>query len=108
MTSARRYYRPGSRLWLALRFNDLPMEVLVLDDSSKPVVVIEQQRVIYVSESAYASGVRCGMDVTTARLLSDCEIHERDQQKEIEALNKLSAQLYQFTPYIESYHCEYV
>ena len=109
MTFARRYYRPGSRLWFALRFSNLPLEVLSLEDAqTKAIVITEKQRVIYANKSAYAAGVRYGIDATTAQLLSNCEIHVRDQKKEQEALNSLSAQLYQFTPYIETYNCEHV
>lgn len=109
MNSARRYYLPGSRLWLALRFSGLPLEVLSLDDAeTKATVITEKQCVIYVNEPAYAAGVRYGVDATTAQLLSNCEIHIRAPKKEIKALSKLSAQLYQFTPYIESYICEHV
>jgi protein ImuB len=46
------------------------------------------------------------MDVTTATLLSNCEIHQRDQAAEKLLLDQLCEYLYQFTPYIESYSCE--
>ncbi|MES2824352.1 MAG: DNA polymerase Y family protein [Pseudomonadota bacterium] len=109
MNSARHYYRPGSRLWLALRFSHLPLEVCQLEDAAnKPIVIIEKQRVIYLNKCAYAAGVRYGVDITTAQLLSQCETHPRDKQKEVTALNELSAQLYQFTPYIETYICQHV
>ncbi len=109
MISPRRYYRPGSRLWLALRFSHLPLEIFNLEDcENKPIVITEKQRVIYVNTSAYATGVRYGVDVTTAQLLSNCESHVRNQQKEEAALKELSAQLYQFTPYIETYSCQHL
>jgi len=103
------WYRPDSRLWLALRFNHLPLEALALDNSeNNAMVIIEKQRVIYMNELAYAAGVRFGIDVTTAQLLSNCESHERDKNKEMKVLADLSAQLYQFTPYIETYICQYL
>jgi len=124
MTSPRRYYRPGSRLWLALRFYRLPLDVLALNVSAldvleldvsgvdasaeKAIVITEKQRVIFLNQSAHAAGVRYGVDVTTAQLLSNCETHTRDKQKEVAALNELSAQLYQFTPHIETYYCQHL
>jgi len=109
MSGARHYYRPGSRLWLALRFSELPLEVLGVDASTETAMVVaEKQIVIYVNESAYKVGVRYGMDVTTAKLLSNCEVYQRDEEKEAKALQDLSAQLYQFTPYIEPYKSEWV
>jgi protein ImuB len=109
MASSRRYYRPGSRLWLALRFSQLPIEVLQLEDTdNKAVVITEKQRVIYANASASTAGVRYGADITTAQLLSNCETHERNRSKEAQALADLSAQLYQFTPYIETYICQHL
>ena len=71
--------RPGARLWLALRFNHLSLQALSLENiADKPVVITEQQRVIYRNELARSAGVRYGVDVTTAKLLSNCESYERD------------------------------
>lgn len=107
MASARRYYRPDSRLWLALRFSNLPLEVLSLENANnKPLVITEKQRVVAMNDSAYTAGVRYGVDATRAQLFSNCEAHSRNRQKETDALNQLSAQLYRFTPYIETYYCE--
>ncbi len=101
--------RPGARLWLALRFNHLSLQALSLENiADKPVVITEQQRVIYRNELARSAGVRYGVDVTTAKLLSNCESYERDPEKEINVLDEISAQLYQFTPYIETYACPYL
>jgi protein ImuB len=109
MNSSRPYYRPGSRLWLALRFSHLPLEVCPRENGeNKARVVIEKQRVIYLNECAYAAGVRYGVDITTAQLLSQCEAHTRNKQQEVAALSELSAQLYQFTPYIETYTCQHL
>lgn len=107
MISSRHYYRPGSRLWLALRFNALPLQALNLDhNAERATVVIEKQRVIYLNVAAQNSGVRCGFDVTTAQLVSECDVLERNRKKEAQVLAELSAQLYQFTPYIETYICQ--
>jgi protein ImuB len=105
--SLRQSYRLDSRLWLALRFNHLPLEALALEKSNNAVVVTEKQRVIYMNDLAYTAGVRFGIDITTAKLLSNCESHERDHKKEAKVLADLSAQLYQFTPYIQTYVCQH-
>ena len=94
-----------SRLWLAIRFSDLPLSALKLEDSlTKPIVVIEKKRVIFANSLAEKSGAQLDMDITTAQLLSGCEVVERDETKEQSALHQLSEQLYQFSPYIDR-HC---
>jgi protein ImuB len=92
----------GSRLWLAIRFSDLPLTALKLDDAvAKPIVVIEKKRVIFANLLAEQAGARLGMDTTTAQLLGGCTVVQRDKQKEQDALHQLAEQLYQFSPYIE-------
>ncbi|RZA09542.1 MAG: DNA polymerase Y family protein [Moraxellaceae bacterium] len=105
---------PESRIWLALRFSNLPLQVLESeaptmhgDSAVKAIVVTEKKHVIYVNETARVAGVHYGCDVTTAQLLINCESRERKIEKEMQALTHLSSQLYQFTPYIQTYHCEY-
>jgi len=94
----------ASRLWLAIRFSDLPLTALKLDyPHSMPMVVIEKKRVIFANMFAEHSGARVGMDITTAQLLAECEVTKRDQVKEQCCLDELSEQLYQFSPYIERY-----
>jgi protein ImuB len=113
-TFTHHYYQKNSRLWLALRFHTLPLEAinvnkkLALDaHAEQAIVVTEMQRVIYANEPARAAGVTCAMDATTAQLLSNCVVHVRNKDKEAQVLSELSAQLYQFTPYLEIYNCEY-
>jgi len=100
--------RPQAALWLALRLPSLPAMALgvVSVDPAYPLAVAEKQRVIYANQAARAAGVVRGMDITTATLLSNCEIHNRDQAAEALLLDQLCEHLYQFTPYIESYSCE--
>lgn len=91
-----------SRLWLAIRLSDLPLYALKLEDPlTKPIVVIERKKVVYANAVAEEAGAGIGMDGTTAQLLTDSMAVERDEAKERGVLDKLSAQLYQFTPYIE-------
>lgn len=100
-----------SRLWLALRLRDLPLNALGLcslesDAQTQPaLVVIEKQRVICANQTAQAAGVEYGMDTTSAQILSQCTAHPRDKTQEEQALAQLAERLYQFTPYIEHYTC---
>lgn len=108
-TFSKNYYNQDSRLWLALRFSKLPLEALALDvPAEQAIVVTEIKRVIYANEPARAAGVTCVMDATTAQLLSNCALHIRNPEKEAQALSLLSTQLYQFTPYLETYKCEHL
>lgn len=93
-----------SRLWLAIRFFDLPLTALKITDAlTKPVVVIEKKRVVFANSLAADAGACVGMDMTTAQLLSGCDVVERDKTQEEKALHQLSEQLYQFTPHIDRY-----
>lgn len=95
------------RLWLAIRFDDLPLAALdMAGAAARPVVVIEQKRVVFANALAVAAGAQRGMDITTARLLSGCEVVTRDEAREQAALHQLSERLYQFSPYIERHYSE--
>ena len=95
---------PVSRLWLAIRCADLPLSAFKLDDpAAQPIVVIESKRVIFANPMAEAAGACIGMDITSAQLLTGCIALTRAKTKELHALHELSEQLYQFTPYIETY-----
>lgn len=96
---------PGSRLWLALRFIDLPLAALKLDDAhTKAIVVTEKKGVVYANPLAQEAGASVGMDATTAQVVSGCEVVARDKEKEQQSLHELSEQLYQFSPHID-HHC---
>lgn len=97
----------SSRLWLAIRFYDLPLTALKLDDSvERPIVVIQKKRVIFANALAEEAGAQVDMDITTAQLLSGCEVVERDEQKEQMALAELSEQFYHFSPYIDRHRSD--
>lgn len=100
--------KPGESLWLALRLPSLPAMALNVVDINvpSPLAVAEKQRVIYANKTARAAGVVRGMDITTATLLSNCEMLNRDPAAEALLLDQLCEHLYQFTPYIETYVCE--
>ena len=93
-----------SRLWLAIRFSDLPLKSLNLEGATeKPMVVIQKRCVVFANTLAEEAGAVIHMDMTTAQLLSGCELAERDEQREQLALHQLSEELYQFSPYIDRY-----
>ncbi len=90
------------RLWLALRFRDLPLSALDATPApDEPTVVAERQQVVFCNQAAGAAGVVRGMDLTTARLLSGCRTLSRDLAREERALCRLREQLYRFTPHID-------
>jgi protein ImuB len=99
----------NSRLWLAIRCTDLSLSALKFSASefadafARPAVVIEKKSVVFANTLAEQAGVCLGMDTTTAQLLSDCHVFERDKTCEQKALHKLAEQLYQLTPHIEQY-----
>lgn len=97
----------SSRLWLAIRFSDLPLTALKLDDSTeKPIVVTQKKQVIFANASAEKAGAQVDMDVTTAQVLSSCEVVERNETKEQQALYEVSELFYHFSPYIDRYRSE--
>jgi protein ImuB len=90
-----------SRRWLAIRWIDLPLSALGIDEAfAIPTVVAEKKKVIYANNLATKAGAHETMDATTAQLLTGCRVVERDAVKEQEILDVLSEQLYQFTPHI--------
>ncbi len=128
MKSVRHHRTSTGRLWLALRLPDLPAQALsaasitssttesttvstsesisgsTFESPDDLVLAIgEKRRVIWASPAALAKGVVLGMDTSTAQLLSGCINQERELAREQSLLAELSAELYAFTPYIETY-----
>ena len=93
----------STHLWLAIRLPDLPLTAIKPDVMTTPVVIADKKRVVFANPSAQHAGVQLDMDITTAQLLSGCEILERHPAQEQQALHQLSEQLYHFTPYIDRY-----
>lgn len=92
------------RLWLAVRLPDLPLRALRVNHAeSTPIVVSQKNKVVFANQSASDAGVQLGMDITTAFLLSGCEVLPRDLSLEQKALIDLSDFLYSFTPHIEQH-----
>lgn len=94
------------KLWFGLRLPNLSFDALLLEDVTLNVVVIEKQQVIWVSDIAAEAGAEAGMDITTAQLLSNCVYLERDRLREQEYLSRLCADLYCFTPHLETHTCK--
>lgn len=91
-----------NNLWLALRFPWLPLEALGFHASDSEAMVIgKQQKVFCANAQALAKGVHCGMDCSSAQILSGAKIHEHDGAREQQALQHLQSMCYAFTPYIE-------
>lgn len=109
-----------SKLWLALRLPDLPLNALDVDSrgdsqedqtpteppetdshANNAILVTDSRRIIGMTAAAAAAGIKPGMNITTAQLLLDCTVLPRDAQREQQALQALAEQLYRFTPYIE-------
>src|SRR5690606_8764539 len=97
--------------WLAMRLVGLPLNALGIDSATPQALAITQiQRVVCSNAEAQARGVLVGMDITTAQLLcqgaSQYAVQARNTILEHQALEQLAEQLYQFTPYIETYSCQ--
>lgn len=97
-----------TRLWLSIRFVDLPLTALDSSESKieidqQSTVVIEKKRVIFANTQAVEAGVQLGMDITTTQLLTPCKVIERDIEQEEKVLHQLSEELYQFSPYLSVY-----
>ena len=96
--------KPLPKLWLAIRLPLFPLNALGFTGSeSEPLAIIEKNIVTCVNDEAWVQGARIGMDVTTARLMSGCDIKTRDALQEEDLLTELSAQMYEFTSYIETF-----
>lgn len=92
------------RLWLAVRLPDLPLRALrPVQPEQVPIVVSQKNKVVFANRSACEAGVQLGMDITTAYLLSGCDVLPRDVSLEQKALVDLSDSLYSFTPHIEQH-----
>lgn len=107
MKSVRHRRASAGRLWLALRLPDLPAHALSTESTIKltddlVLAISEKRRVIWASPAAVAKGVVLDMDASTAQLLTGCVNQERELVREQSLLAELSAELYAFTPYIET------
>ena len=56
-------------LWLCLRFEQLPLQCLNRDET-RPVAVLEKQRVLRANDCARALGIKPGQGTATVRALA--------------------------------------
>ena len=85
-------------LWLALHFHRLPVEVLTLP---APAATIARQRILVADTLATQGGVRPGMRLADAlALVPALRPHERQPEREAEALAALACWAGQFTPVV--------
>lgn len=87
-------------LWLCLRFHQLPLQCLQRDES-RPIVVLERQRVLCANDCAAALGIRPGMNSATVRALAEPEpiqLLDRDNGAEQRCLAQLCQWAYSISP----------
>ncbi len=85
-------------LWLAIHFFRLPVEVLALP---APAVAIARQRIVVADTLAEQAGIRPGMRLADALALSAVlRPHERQPEREAEALAALACWAGGFTPHV--------
>jgi protein ImuB len=91
-------------LWLALRFPYLPLQALGVDVKAEACLIASaRHRVSSMTLCCEQQGVQLGMPVSTAQLLLECKVLERDLEQERQALSDICNMLYGFTPYLEVY-----
>ena len=97
--------KPPVKLWLCLRFHQLPLECLSRCEE-QATVVLAGQRVIRANDCAAALGIREGMGGATVRALAGDEpvqLLERDEQAEQRTLERLCCWAYSITPTLHTW-----
>ena len=92
-------------LWLCLRFEQLPLQCLDRDET-RPVAVLEKQRVLRANDCAHALGIKPGQGTATVRALAaelPVTLMERDRDAEQRALDQLCCWAYSITPSLHSW-----
>jgi len=95
-----------AKTWIALRFPLLPLEVFAVNSrinegADTAIIVTHKQQVVCANPNAVNQGIKQHMSVTTAQILVQSQLLERDLQIEKAAIHQLANTLYSFTPYIE-------
>ncbi len=93
------------KLWLCLRFRQLPLQCLNRSEQ-QAVVVLAGQRVIRANDCAMALGIAEGMGAATLRALAGNEpvmLLERDEQAEQQCLQQLCCWAYSISPSLNSW-----
>ena len=92
-------------LWLCLRFEQLPLQCLNRDET-RPVAVLEKQRVLRANDCARTLGIKPGQGTATVRALAaemPLTLLERDRDAEQRCLRQLCCWAYSITPSLHSW-----
>ena len=94
-----------NKLWLCLRFQQLPLQALLRDAQHEhPLAILEKQRVLLADEAACELGVKSGMGTATVRALADnIVLLERDPAAEQRCLQQLCCWAYSISPTLYPY-----
>ena len=95
----------SSELWLALNFPFLSLELLAQENASGAVVIIKKKgnkdTVLFSSVEATQLGVVPGMSLGAAfSLCPDLDVHDFDEQKQLQHLQQVADWAFQFSPRI--------
>lgn len=93
------------KLWLCLRFSQLPLQCLERSEE-QPVVVLARQRVLRANDCAAALGIKQGMASSTVRALvgdQPIQLLERDEAAEQSCLQRLCCWAYSITPTLHTW-----
>lgn len=87
-------------MWFCLHFPQLPIEVFDREkDNTRPVVILERQKVAFMNPAASGMGICEGNNMNTAYTISEQVVSfERNEEKELDTLSHLAQWAYQFTP----------
>ena len=97
--------QPSAELWLAIHLPQLPLDIATSGHAErKPCVLVEghgaRQRLVLVNSEAARLGVRPGMALGAAHALGEVIALQRAPVAEEQALGRLCAWAYQFTPLV--------
>jgi len=101
-------YTASRKLWLCLRFHQLPLQALVRDKANQPATaVLEKQRVLLTDDHAAELGIRPGQSTSTVRALADTiQLLERDPAAEQRCLQQLCCWAYSISPTLYAYRAD--
>tara|TARA_R110002073_G_scaffold12837_7_gene55782 strand:- start:57 stop:1628 length:1572 start_codon:yes stop_codon:yes gene_type:complete len=101
---------PG-QLWLHIHLQQFSLDILTAGNPDRRACVLvegqgKQLRVAFVNKHASRLGVRMGMPLAAAEILGDLTVLGRDERAEQQALKRLCAWAYQFTPIVSPVPCD--
>lgn len=97
----------SSQLWLHIHLSQFSLDILTRGNPDRRAcVLVEGQgtrlQVVSTNNLAARLGVRVGMPLSAARILGDLTVLSRDERAEHQALERLCAWSYQFTPIVSA------